>query len=143
MLEGRSDPKNKPGTNLALWLTKEESPLQVARAAKSSAGCSLSARRSSLEGIQNARRWRRRGISFRRPWSTFWPQCSIDKVAKAAAELKVIMSDNLDRIAANAAAGISRNLGLVWGLSLGKEWKAETNPIEATRIKARIISNLR
>ena len=32
---------------------------------------------------------------------------------------------------------------LVWGLSLGKERKAETNPIEATRTKARIISNLR
>ncbi len=33
-----------------------------------------------------------------------------DSVAEAAAELKVIMSDTLDRIAANAAASIRRNL---------------------------------
>jgi len=33
-----------------------------------------------------------------------------DRVAKAAAELKVIMSDTLDRIAANAAAGMKRSL---------------------------------
>jgi len=32
-----------------------------------------------------------------------------DRVAKAAAELKVIMSDTLDRIAANAAAGMKRS----------------------------------
>ena len=34
-----------------------------------------------------------------------------DRVAKAAAELKVIMSDTLDRIAANAAAGIGPRPG--------------------------------
>jgi len=61
-----------------------------------------------------------------------------DRVAKAAAELKVIMSDTLDRIAANAAAGI----GAKPGPDSGEGKKAETNPIEATRIKARIISNL-
>ncbi|HMD99215.1 MAG TPA: hypothetical protein VKM93_18050 [Terriglobia bacterium] len=47
------------------------------RAARSSAGCSPSARRSSLEGIQNVRRRRRREISSSRPWATFWPECPI------------------------------------------------------------------
>ncbi len=46
-------------------------------AAGSSAGSSPSARRSSLEGIQNVRRRRRRRISSRRPWATFWPECPI------------------------------------------------------------------
>jgi len=51
-----------------------------------------------------------------------------DRVAKAAAELKVIMSDTLDRIAANAA-GTTRNLepGLGPESGEGKEGRNEPN----------------
>ena len=50
-----------------------------------------------------------------------------DRVAKAAAELKVIMSDTLDRIAANAAAGIGPKPGPGPESGEGKEGSNEPN----------------
>jgi len=46
---------------------------------------------------------------------------------QAAAELKVIMSDTLDRIAANAAAGIGPKPGLGPESGEGKEGRNEPN----------------
>jgi len=58
-------------------------------------------------------------------------------VAKAAAELKVIMSDTLDRIAANAAAGVrGKPEAEASGLTVEKESRVRTNPIEAIRPRA-------